>query len=54
MKIPNELKMQYTNVFSLPEKSQKNMFTLALLRVIGSSATAVTPCNLEIRGTKMT
>ena len=30
------------------------MFTLMLLRVIGSSITTITPCHSEIRETKMT
>ena len=30
------------------------MFTLALLRAIGSSATTITPCHSETRNTKMT
>ena len=48
------LKVHCTNVLSPPQKSQKNMFTFALLRAIGSSATTVTPCLTEIRNTKMT
>ena len=36
------------------EKSRRNMFVFALLRVIGSSATTIIPCISEIRDTKMT
>ena len=37
-----------------PRKSQGNIFTFALLRVIGSSATTITTCHSEITNRKMT
>ena len=46
--------MQCTNALSPPQESQRNMFILALLRGIGSSATAIKLCHSEIRNTKMT
>ena len=42
------------NALPLPQKIQRNMFTLALLRTIGNSATTITPCHSKIRNTKMT
>ena len=47
-------KIQCTNALSPPQKSQRNMFTLALLRAIGSSATTMKLCHSQIRDTKMT
>ena len=49
-----KLKMQCTNALSSQQKSQMNMFRLALLRVIVSNATTITPFHTEIRNTKMT
>ena len=48
------LKMWFTNVLCPPQKSQRNIFKLVLLRVIRSNTITIAPCHSETRDTKMT